>query len=60
MTTSTAECKGNYAKRQPIQYSHKAQWQKIVISAIFNHELSKYIKLSKIVPIQVFGFTKDE
>jgi len=35
-------------------------WQKFAKSIIFNHNLSKYIKLVKIVYIQVLGFVEDE
>jgi hypothetical protein len=35
-------------------------WPKIGQSIILNHNLSKYIKLAKIVCIQVLGFVEDE
>jgi hypothetical protein len=47
-------------KKKSTQYSHKAQWQKIVVSTIFNHKLSKYIKLSEITTIQVFNSVENE
>ncbi len=47
-------------KIQPTQYSHKVQWQKIVISTIFNHKLLEYIKLSKILLSKCLIFVEDE
>ncbi len=47
-------------RRQPTKYSHKAQWQKVVVSTIFNHKLSKYIKLSKILSSKCLVSIEDE
>jgi hypothetical protein len=47
-------------KRQPTQYSHKVQWQKIVISTIFNYKLLEYIKLPKILLSKCLVFVEDE
>jgi hypothetical protein len=35
-------------------------WCKIFASAIFNHKISKFIKLVEIVTLQVLGFVEDE
>jgi hypothetical protein len=47
-------------RRKPTKYSHKGQWQKIVVSTILNHKLLEYIKLSKILLSKCLVSIEDE